>query len=281
METINAQQQQRIQLAWDNIAEGYDNNITSLHDENFTKKLLKFADLERGMSFLDIAAGTGALTLPAARMGAQVAAVDISQNMIMLLKERAKEGGLTNVEGYVMDGHNLDLPDNSFDVTGSQFGVMLFPDLPKGIREMVRVTKPGGTVLIIAFSTVDRVDFINYFLTALQIVVPGFEGLPQDPPPLPFQVSNPKVFHQRMEEAGLQDIKIIQEIEQFQFRSGVELWNTVLSSNPIALQLTKGITEKQKIQVQQTLEDMIRTQARGKDVAVLEAELNVAVGRKM
>ena len=44
-----------------------------------------------------------------------------------------------------MDGHALELADGSVDMAGSQFGVMLFPDMPKGIREMARVVKPGGT----------------------------------------------------------------------------------------------------------------------------------------
>jgi ubiquinone/menaquinone biosynthesis C-methylase UbiE len=47
-----------------------------------------------------------------------------------------------------MDGHALDLDDGSFDRVGSQFGVMLFPDMPKGIREMARVVNPGGRVLL-------------------------------------------------------------------------------------------------------------------------------------
>ena len=276
METIDLK---KIQLAWDHIAEGYDNYVTPSHDGHFTAKLLRLAGLQSGMKFLDIAAGSGALTIPAARMRARVTAVDISPNMVRLLQERAKKEGLTNVEGYVMDGHALDLPDDSFDIAGSQFGVMLFPDLPRGLREMVRVTKPGGTVLVIAFSAPDRVDFIQFFFTALQIVVPGFRGLPQDPPPLPFQVADPNVFHRRMEEAGLQGVQIIREVEQMKYNSGAALWNSVISSNPIALQVTADLTEKQKIQVQQALEDMVREQAGGNDVAVLKAELNVAVGK--
>ena len=50
-----------------------------------------------------------------------------------------------------MDCHALELPDDRFDVTGSQFGVMLVPDQPRALREMVRVTKPGGRVLVIAY----------------------------------------------------------------------------------------------------------------------------------
>jgi len=278
MEAIDLKQTQQ---AWDNLANGYDNYVTSTHDVEFTKKLLKHAGLQRGMKFLDVAAGTGALTFPAAQIGARVTSIDISSNMISFLKRRAKREGLANIEGCVMDGHALGFPDDSFNVTGSQFGVMLFPDLSKGLQEMVRVTKPGGSVLVIAFSTPDRVDFIQFFFTALQIVMPGFHGLPQDPPPLPFQVSDPAVFRKKMEEAGLRDVRIISEIEQVEFQSGTELWNSVINSNPIAVHVTAGLTEKQKIEVRQAMDDMVREQARGDDVAILKAELNVAVGRKV
>ena len=276
METMETQQ---IQQAWNNIAEGYDNYITPIHDDHFTRKLLNHAGLKSGMSFLDVASGSGALTIPAARMGAKVTAVDLAPNMIKLLNERAQKEGLKNVNGLVMDGHDLDLADNSFDVSGSQFGVMLFPDLPKGLKEMVRVTKKGGTVLIISFRTPDKVDFINYFFTALQIVLPDFQGLPKDPLPQPFQVSDPDILYKRMEEAGLNDIEIIHEIEEFKCPSGIELWKAVMSSNPLASQVTSGISDEQKSEVQLTLEHMIRDKAAGKEFAILRSELNVGVGK--
>lgn len=267
-------------LAWDKISKGYDSYVTPTHDRNFTKRLLTLAGIKRGMRFLDVAAGSGALTIPAAQLGATVTAVDISPKMIGLLKERASREGLENVDGYVMDGHALEFPENTFDITGSQFGVMLFPDLAKGLNEMARVTKPGGTVLVIAFGPPDRVDFIEFFFTALQIVVPDFQGLPQNPPPLPFQLANPEIFRKRMANAGLQEIQIIREVEEIKFKTGAELWNSVTSSNPIAAQVIAGLAEGQKVQVQQTLDAMVREQAEGNDVAILNSELNVAVGRK-
>lgn len=233
------------------------------------------------MSFLDVAAGTGALTIPAAQMGAKVTAVDISSKMVGLLRQRVEKEGLSNVEGYVMDGHALEFEDDKFDMSGSQFGVMLFPDLPKGLSEMVRVTRPGGKVLIISFSAPERVDFLKYFFGALQIVVPNFEGFPKETPPLPFQVSDPEVLKIKMIEAGLEEVYVGQDIEKFMSsNSGKELWDTIMNSNPIALQLTADLTEKQKKEVQQILEDMIRGKSNGEDYAVLTAELNIGVGRK-
>src|SRR5688572_13831871 len=132
--------------AWDRIARGYDQTNTPtqmwLGNEG-----LRRAELRAGMRFLDVAAGSGALSIPAARLGARVLATDMSPAMLRFLEARARQEGLT-IETRVMDGQALELDDNSFDLAGSQFGVMLFPDMPKGISEMARVVKPGGRVLM-------------------------------------------------------------------------------------------------------------------------------------
>ena len=126
-------------------------------------------------------------------------------------------------------------------------------------------------MLVISFSTPDRVDFIHFFFTALQAVDPDFQGLPQDPPPLPFQVSDPKVLRHRMEASGLQDVQVTRETEHFEYKSGAGLWNSVLSSNPIATQVTAGLTEKQKRQAQQLLDERVEARAGRDGVAVLQA----------
>ena len=139
---------------------------------------LRLVGLEAGERFLDVAAGTGGLSLPAARLGAEVLATDWSPAMIERFEARVREEGLSNAEGRVMDCHALDLPDNSFDVTGSQFGVMLVPDQPRALREMVRVTKPGGRVLVIAYGFPAELEFLQFFISALKAVAPEFPGPP-------------------------------------------------------------------------------------------------------
>ncbi|WP_221239509.1 class I SAM-dependent methyltransferase [Sphingomonas xinjiangensis] len=93
---------------------------------------------------LDVATGTGALALAAARKGARVLATDFSPGMVA----RVTAHGLPNLEGRTMDGQALDLPDAAFDLVFSVFGVMMFPDWRKGIGEMARVTRPGGKGVI-------------------------------------------------------------------------------------------------------------------------------------
>jgi ubiquinone/menaquinone biosynthesis C-methylase UbiE len=66
-----------------------------------------------------------------------------------------------------MDCHKLELDDDTFDITGSQFGVMLVPDQPRALREMVRVTKPAGSVLVIAYGSPAGFEALHWFIDAL------------------------------------------------------------------------------------------------------------------
>ena len=179
--------------AWDTIAAGYDRYVAP-QEAALADEALRLVGLRAGERFLDVAAGTGGLSLPAARLGAEVLATDWSPAMIEQFQARVRHEGLSNAEGRVMDCHALDFPDDSFDVTGSQFGVMLVPDQPRALREMVRVTKPGGRVLVIAYGPPAELEFLQFFISALQAVAPDFAGLPDDPPPLEFQVSDQEVL---------------------------------------------------------------------------------------
>lgn len=145
----------QIQEAWTEIAPGYDAHVTP-SDMAIAEAALQRAGLQPEMRVLDVAAGSGALSIPAARAGAQVVATDISPAMVERLEARAAAEGLANLEGRVMDGHALEFEDDTFDIAGSQFGVMLFPDLPKGVRELARVTKPGGRVLLVTMGSPQR-----------------------------------------------------------------------------------------------------------------------------
>jgi SAM-dependent methyltransferase len=180
-----------------------------------------------------------------------------------------------------MDAHALEIDDDSFDVTGSQFGVMLVPDQPFALREMVRVTKPGGRVLLIAYGSPAEFETLQSFIAALQAVVPDFEGLPDDPPSLEFQMADPEVMRQRLTDAGLRNVTVdTTHQESVEFRSGQEMWNWVLGSNPIAGMIVRELTDEQQATVRQVLDGMLRERAGDNGPAVLTAALNIGVGTK-
>jgi ubiquinone/menaquinone biosynthesis C-methylase UbiE len=271
--------QEKIQNDWNNIAAGYDRFVTPTHI-SIAAEGLRNAELQPGMRFLDVASGSGALSIPAARLGAKVLSIDISSVMLERLKARATDEGLM-IETRVMDGHALELEDNTFDITGSQFGVMLFPDMPSGLREMTRVTKPGGRVLMHVFGPPDKVEFFSFFVRAIQATLPGFTP-PMDPPPLPFQLRNPERLHQEMTKAGLKEVTVETITEKLSFRSGRRFWEWLLNSNPVAEQLLVelNLTEQQKEVVQQSLDLMIRERSVGSDEAILMNQVHRGIGKK-
>jgi ubiquinone/menaquinone biosynthesis C-methylase UbiE len=265
--------------AWDVIAEGYDRYVAP-QEADLARQALRLAGMEPGDLFLDVAAGTGGLGLPAARLGARVLATDWSAAMIDRFEARVREEGLSGAEGRVMDCHALDIPDDSFDVVGSQFGVMLVPDQPRALREMVRVTRPGGRVLVIAYGTPGELEFLQFFVGALKAVAPDFPGLPDDPPPLEFQLSDPQVMRRRMTDAGLKDVRVERTAERPAFRSGQEMWNWVLHGNPIPGMLVADLTESARERLRQVLDGMLRERSGGNGRAVLTNAVNIGIGTK-
>lgn len=277
---MSAQERDNTLDAWEKVAIGYDRTNTPtqmwLGNEG-----LRRAGLRAGMSFLDVAAGSGALSIPAARLGARVLATDQSPVMLELLSDRARREDL-RIETRVMDGHALELDDNSFDMAGSQFGVMLFPDMPKGISEMVRIVKPNGRVLMTVYGDPHKIEFFGFFVEALQSVRPDFDGPPMDPLPLPFQLQDPEKLRQEMIKAGLKDVSIETITETTAFQTGTDLWDWLVSSNPIVEMVVDSLsltTEETSI-TQQTLEQRVRERSGGSGPAALTSPINIGIGTK-
>jgi SAM-dependent methyltransferase len=115
----------------------------------FGAHALRLAAVRAGEAALDIAAGTGAITIPLLALGAHVTAIDFSPPMVARLRARIAESDWAeHGEAHVMDGQALALADDSFDVALSMFGIMLFPDFRAGLREMARILRPGGRGVI-------------------------------------------------------------------------------------------------------------------------------------
>jgi ubiquinone/menaquinone biosynthesis C-methylase UbiE len=267
--------------AWDKIAPGYDktNTVTQMWLAN---EGLRRAGLQPGQKFLDVASGSGAVAIPAARTGAQVTAVDQSSAMLELLTARARKEGL-KIESGVMDAHSLQFDKNTFDLAGSQFGVMLVPDMPNAVREMARVVKPGGKVLIHAYGDPHKVEFLGFLVEAVQSVRPDFNGPPMDPPPLEFQLADPDRMRKELTAVGLKDVTCETITETTEFKGGKDVWEWIYWSNPIVdmvLSGMLGLTNDEKGTVQQTIDRMFRQRAGASGVLKLSNPVNIGIGTK-
>lgn len=102
-----------------------------------------------GVDLLDLGCGDGTTALPAARLGASVLGVDIADNLVAAGARRAQEQGLANCRFQQGDASDLrDLKDDSFDIVISIFGAMFAPKPFDVAREMVRVARPGGRIVM-------------------------------------------------------------------------------------------------------------------------------------
>lgn len=277
MTTQQAPSTEQIRGAWDVLAGGFDQFVTP-QTMALGEEVVRRIGLRPGTRVLDVAAGSGALSIPAARIGADVVATDLAPAMIERLDARARAEGLSALRGRVMDGQALDLDADTFDVAVSMNGVSLFPDMARGLAELVRVTRPGGRVVIVAFGPIEKVEFIAFVIGAVRAAVPGFTPLPANPPPLPFQASDPDVLRARLAEAGLSDVRIETTTWEIALDSVQHLWNLFTSSNPIGAQMIANLTAGQRTEVAHVLEGMLRERSAGAPGAVLHAEVNVGTG---
>lgn len=157
---------------------------------------------------LDIAAGTGALSIPAVERGASVLAIDIAPGMVNRLSAKAED--YPGLEVRLMDGQNLELEDASFDATFSIIGVSLFSDWRRGLREQVRVLKPGGRACVATWRTPPGGGPFFVMAQALREVFP--ERAPPAPPEGFMALADPVRLGKELEEAGLGQT-VVQEIE--------------------------------------------------------------------
>ena len=111
--------------------------------------LVERLGITKGLKVLDLGCGDGTTALPEARLGAEVLGVDIAKNLVEAGNRRAKDEGLTNCKFQEGDASNLhELKDHTFDLVVSIFGAMFAPKPFDVAKEMVRVTKPGGRIIM-------------------------------------------------------------------------------------------------------------------------------------
>ncbi len=125
--------------------------IAAMHDD-----LVRLLKPRPGEQWLDLGCGTGAVAMRAARAGATVTALDLSEVMVETARRRAEEKGLS-ISYDVGDCESLPYADGCFDVVSSSVGVIFAPDQPAVARELARVARPGGRLGLTSWPADGRV----------------------------------------------------------------------------------------------------------------------------
>ncbi len=155
-EGSNKSKREQIENMFDNIAPKYDllnHSLTVGIDKIWRRKAIKIATKNNPNTILDIAAGTGDFSiLEAEKTNAKITAIDISQKMLDIAKQKASEKKLNNIVFQKADSLDMPFDDNTFDTATISFGVRNFCDIPAGLSEILRVLKPGGTLVVLELS---------------------------------------------------------------------------------------------------------------------------------
>ncbi|PJZ70867.1 methyltransferase type 11 [Leptospira perolatii] len=135
--------------------------------------LVRSLGIKPPLRVLDLGSGDGTTAVPLAQIGAEVTGIDIAENLVAAGNRRALEAGLSLLKFQQGDACNLhEVEDDSFDLTLSVFGAMFAPKPFDVAKEMVRVTKPGGRIVMGNWIPNDQTSFVSQLLKISTLFTP-------------------------------------------------------------------------------------------------------------
>jgi len=162
---------------FNNISPKYDflNHLLSMGiDHLWRRKAIKMLKSQAPKKMIDLATGTGDFALAALNLNPEkIVGVDISEGMLEEGRKKIKKKGKENVISMVLgDSESLPFDDNEFDALTVGFGVRNYENLEKGLSDMLRVIKPGGTAIILEFSKPKKFPVKQFFEFYSKYIIP-------------------------------------------------------------------------------------------------------------
>ena len=215
----SAQFSGQVNRMFDRVASRYDrlNSVMSagLH-HRWRERAADRAELDVGGSALDVCCGTGDLTLEVSRRvepGGYVIGCDFSEPMLDLAREKAAERGVDAVRFEWADALELPYDSGRFDAVTVGFGVRNFADRDRGLKELARVLRPGGRLVVLEFTEPKRPPFSTFYSIWFDRIVPVLGRLTDDPAAYAYLAESvhsfpdPPGLAAKMEAAGLGQIR--------------------------------------------------------------------------
>jgi SAM-dependent methyltransferase len=262
-------------VLWDDYVTQYESVFEPLTTA-FGCRAIDLLAVAPGSRIIDVGAGCGGLALEAQRRGIDVVAIDASVEMVKRIRLRACRAGSDGVRitANVMDGRALALPSGIFDAAISIFGVVLFPDAERGVREMARVVKPQGRIAVVTWTESDRYEL------AVRLMAAAAEVRGPQPPPksLPAQLRYREraAFCSLFESAGVEVQSITRIEERWTLPSAAWIAEHIVFA-PGMSALVDGLGSDRDRVLQNFILALERDQ--GREEIVLSAVAHVGIGR--
>lgn len=220
---------QMIEQMFDDAASAYDRTGPSIFTE-FGSRLIELLPMTPGARVLDVATGTGAALLPAARRvgpDGQLTGVDLSGEILKEAENAVRLEGFTNVELRKMDAEHLEFADQTFDIVICALGLFLFPDMETALNEMYRVCKPDGLIGVSMFG-LPPIPFDPGMTVFFQQAVEYGEGVM-----MPQQLAyTPDQVEAMLARPGFQAVGTCSEVNEFIYSSAEDWWAFLLTIGP-------------------------------------------------
>jgi len=238
---------------WNAIADSWHKWIPHMHTwyEPATELMLDLANIGPGSRVLDIAAGDGDQSLATAERvssNGYVLAIDRAGELLAIAEQAAKAAGYSNIETRLMDGENLELPENSFDAVICRFALMFFNKPIQSLQGIKRVLKTKGKFSAVVYAENGDPEFLTALAT-----VQEFLGVEQPARSAARSLGNLKVLEQTVDAAGFTDVEVHPLTLQVQMASTEECVEYLQDTSPTIRELLLPLSSDKQNEVWQTV----------------------------
>jgi ubiquinone/menaquinone biosynthesis C-methylase UbiE len=262
---------------WDKIAEKFD--LWLPHISPVGEALLSTLQAQSGDQILDLASGTGEPALSLARRfsgDVTITGIDSEEGMVKVAQAKVARERIANIVFHCMPAKQLTFADNSFDRALCRFGVMLFADPLRGLREMYRTLKPGGRFAMTVWGGPETMTTLCWAYEAFK------NRLHEDQrPPLikATSLGKPGALETLLQQAGFSEYAIDTHTFYYDFPSFEAYWSLVESSDILKAQYDV-LVEDQRWAVREEIRHFAESYIQGGRLVVPHQYL-LATGRKI